>query len=718
MTEPAAPFLHPRRPQLLLRGLLIVIALLVLAAIVLRWDRIGHLQDPRWQTLLSAVGLAVGAWLAGIQARGAGRFRKTAWASLVAIVLAQLCYLVLVWTTFKQHPFIWRVWWLTMVAAVTSTHIVWLRLTAAPDRRKLMRTTIGFALVAAALWAGLALREPLLDDVGDAYLLAMVLFAAASGVGSLVLWLRGLRLANLRVPRPVRIGWAIASQVALVCVAFYAGRITAPPPSLFDRSSSALAHLSAGELDSQVRADLDRLKIVARGLDELNEKFAATSRTVRADREREHRAYFTPKEEDAIRAQFMSFLAYRAALLRIVATYGGFQAVADPEARARCMLVGYAAGALVYENSLKLVGHYRDDDAVRRKLNEADLKWGIPAGAFDRIYDNVARDENAHALAEMAAYFDAHRAEWADARVFAAADMEWIGARIDRSAAEIRSRHFDRSDARWAQLVSRVRRDTYDPIYSTQSIVSTWVGDTRLVQWEPFIRKEQIREMQPKLRPGDILLERRNWFLSNAFLPGFWPHSAIYLGTVEDLESIGLVRRDRNGGWTSDEPEVRANLAAYLKRGHDGEVRTVIESISDGVVFNSLAESMHADYVAVLRPRLSDAQKAKAIAAAFAHLGKPYDFEFDFFSADKLVCTELVYRAYFGMLEFPLVKIMGTDTLPALEIARKFAAERGTPGRQLDFVLFLDGVPAEHVARLADEATFCASIDRPRGFNE
>jgi hypothetical protein len=32
--------------------------------------------------------------------------------------------------------------------------------------------------------------------------------------------------------------------------------------------------------------------------------------------------------------------------------------------------------------------------------------------------------------------------------------------------------------------------------------------------------------------------------------------------------------------------------------------------------------------------------------------------------------------------------------------------------------MFLDGVPGERRAKLADEATFCASIDRPRGFNE
>ena len=184
----------------------------------------------------------------------------------------------------------------------------------------------------------------------------------------------------------------------------------------------------------------------------------------------------------------------------------------------------------------------------------------------------------------------------------------------------------------------------------------------------------------------------------------------------EPLPSAGPTARR---GDARESAQVAKTVDDYLKAAHDGEPHTVIESVSEGVIFNSLTESMSADYVAVLRPRgLGDAERARAIARAFAHVGKPYDFEFDFFSADRLVCTELLYRAYDGLLNFDLVPIMGRMTLPALEIAKKFQAERGSDDRELDFVMFLDAVPAENRARLATEDDFLATIHRPRAFNE
>jgi hypothetical protein len=415
----------------------------------------------------------------------------------------------------------------------------------------------------------------------------------------------------------------------------------------------------------------------------------------------------------------MSYLAYRAALLRMAATYSTFTSIPDPELRARAFLVGYGSGAAVYRASLALVTTYRDEPPARRKLNEADGNCGIAANTFETIYLAVANERNASKVAEMAAYYESKCVEWRAAGVLTADDFDWVDRHIRTSVADIRGMGFDRDTARFEQLLQRVKLDSYTPVYAAQSVVSTLIGDTKMVARGGFISEAQILQMRNKLEPGDILLERRNWFMSNAFLPGFWPHGALYVGEARDLERLGIIRRDANGKWTSDDPAIHDRLHEYLAYAHDGMPHTVIEAVSEGVIFNSLTESMSADYVAVLRPhKLGDADKARAIARAFAHVGKPYDFEFDFFSADKLVCTELVYRSYDGLLKFDLVPIMGRMTLPALEIAKKFAAERARDERELDFVTFLDAVPNERRARVGNEDEFVATIHRPRAFNE
>ena len=79
-----------------------------------------------------------------------------------------------------------------------------------------------------------------------------------------------------------------------------------------------------------------------------------------------------------------------------------------------------------------------------------------------------------------------------------------------------------------------------------------------------------------------------------------------------------------------------------------------------------------------------------------------------------------MYQSYDGLLHLDgyMQQIVGRPAIPALQFCRKFAAERGTPAQELDFVLFLDAVPAKGTARFAAEDEFCASADRPRGFNE
>jgi hypothetical protein len=638
---------------------------------------------------------------------------------------------VLVWGEWKSHTPLWRSWWIAVCVGVGATHHVWVRLLigapillgdASHVRRWVLfvaRLTAAFIAISVALTSSLALGSIPLPELSTPQIVSIAAPVGGSLLGTAALVIRARRRRNRTLMPAGKIGWSIAAAAAVFAVGFYSGRITAPQPGAMELMPSALAHFSADELRAQLELDLKRLKVLSAGLHDLTARSRAMTDELRERLKREHRELYTPAEEDQIRAAFMSYLAYRAALLRMAATYSTFASIPDAELRARAFLVGYASGAAVYRASLALVTTYRDEPPARRKLNESDANCGIAANTFETIYRAVANERNASKVAEMGAYYESKRAEWRAAGVLTPDEFDWVDRQIRTSVADVRAMGFDRDAARFEQLLQRVKLDSYSPVYAAQSVVSTLIGDTKMVARGGFISEAQILAMRGRLQPGDILLERRNWFMSNAFLPGFWPHGALYVGEPRDLERLGLIRRDAGGKWTSDDPAIRDRLDKYLQPAHDGMPHTVIEAVSEGVIFNSLTESMSADYVAVLRPRkLSDADKARAIARAFAHVGRPYDFEFDFFSADKLVCTELLYRSYDGLLKFDLVPIMGRMTLPALEIAKKFAAERAREDRELDFVTFLDAVPAQNRARVGDEDEFVATIHRPRAFNE
>ncbi len=242
----------------------------------------------------------------------------------------------------------------------------------------------------------------------------------------------------------------------------------------------------------------------------------------------------------------------------------------------------------------------------------------------------------------------------------------------------------------------------FDAIMPIQRGAAEWMGNTKVWRLGNYlISLEQLDALRSKLEPGDVFVARRNWYVSNVGLPGFWPHAELYVGTEEALAA-----------YFDGDPEILAvwpeGFSAHLKatypmqwgfysaRSGDGNPVEIIEAISEGVVFSSMAEGAKADYLGVMRPRLTKLEKARAIDRAFAHLGKPYDFDFDFLTDEKLVCSELVFKAYQApgaegrSLVIPLVKVAGRTTLPANELVRMFAEQAGTDRQQLDFVAFLD----------------------------
>jgi hypothetical protein len=315
---------------------------------------------------------------------------------------------------------------------------------------------------------------------------------------------------------------------------------------------------------------------------------------------------------------------------------------------------------------------------------------------------------------------------------------EWINPHLyngpagERAAALAAARMT--SATRWARVenaaaavdnkVDVIKGELFARWFPVQKELATWFGDTRVApEKRRLISDAQLVAMKPLLRPGDILVERRNWYLSNVGLPGFWPHAALYVGTQDDIRAA-----------FDADPAVRAELGTFSERlaaAHprawqalgardaSGHPQVVVEAISEGVVAASLEHSCGADYVAVLRPRLPQVVLARAIDRALGYFGRPYDFDFDFATDDAIVCSELVMKAYEGSagapgLRVPWITVAGRRAIPPTEIVRLFAAELDQPAAQLGFVHFLDGREASHDAVIADARALAASATRPK----
>ena len=151
-----------------------------------------------------------------------------------------------------------------------------------------------------------------------------------------------------------------------------------------------------------------------------------------------------------------------------------------------------------------------------------------------------------------------------------------------------------------------------------------------------------------------MLVVRKEFAATNYFLPGHWPHAALFLGTAGDFAS----------GAISNHPHVRPRLPQLFAATHTTAVLVpdlenawvdgaadgaqhpcVLEAMKDGVRIRSINSALNSDSVVVVRPLLERSDIESALAQALMHEGKPYDFDFDFCVSHRLVCTEVVYRA-------------------------------------------------------------------------
>ncbi|MBX7113588.1 MAG: protein tyrosine phosphatase [Myxococcaceae bacterium] len=367
-------------------------------------------------------------------------------------------------------------------------------------------------------------------------------------------------------------------------------------------------------------------------------------------------------------------------------------------------------------------------------FDEPNAEYGVPKGAFAAMKAKAVHAGTTTQLMTGAAWRPQALLALQKQKASLDLDVQWAVQELLRNGEAAKEKLLQKGAKLYLRNAVDILRDNaLTAVFPVQKNIAEWMGDTRVARvGKPLISKEQVTQLLEKLRPGDIIVTRQNWFISNVGLPGFWPHAELYVGTAAELRSAFDADADVSS-WVASQPEKVGAFSALLAarfpskwkqyesgtdfQGH-APIR-VIEAISEGVSLTAVEHAFGVDYLAAMRPKLPLLEKAKAITRAFAYQGRPYDFDFDFFSDASLVCTELVYKSYAPSndmkgLRIDLVEVAGRRTLPANEWVKLFDAQLGTDQEQLEFVAFLDGQESVSRAVNADAQTLRASFRRPK----
>ena len=358
----------------------------------------------------------------------------------------------------------------------------------------------------------------------------------------------------------------------------------------------------------------------------------------------QERGYYLPDEDERLREVFAQYLEVRTALRGIVARMEPWVDMGrqlDRDEQLRVFIIGFTAACYLVRSGFFMIGMANGRKVVKRKLDEAEPRFGIPRKAFTetyRIQSSVRRMWKFH---ESWQFYDRNKGE-----IQAFHEDTELGEIVSLLVAEepfmeTRRREYWKHRIRYRLHSFRRRhRTTFEQtMFQLFEIGGRTVSELRdpttgLPRQPKRAAGEACEAAAEILEPGDIIITRHSDALSNLFLPGFWPHAALYVG------KLGSGR---------------------------GEV---VEAKKDGVKLRPLSETLSVDAFIVLRAKVGSPIRDCAAERALTHVGKLYDFAFDFRQAHRLACTALVYRSWHGQagITFKLGEQAGRMCLSAEDL--------------------------------------------------
>ena len=353
----------------------------------------------------------------------------------------------------------------------------------------------------------------------------------------------------------------------------------------------------------------------------------------------ELRGYFNPVEDERLRDTYARYLAIRVSLWDIIQTSQGaaHRVQKKPESASlqdlRDFSIAFCAAEIIVRTGEYLIDLARKRDIIWRKLDEADQRYGLQRKSFTRIYRQLTSAFRMYGFYRACEVFDKHKAE-----IMEAAPTEIVGILTTLNLPTASRGDHIRRYHRFVKFSTKRRQLSAwkNILFSIFEMTGSDIADLKI----PFLKPPQapkrvssqvIETIRTHLEPGDVFVTRHDDAMSNVFLPGFWPHSALWLG-ADDAD--------------------------------------ILEAKKDGVLLRQIEDTLQVDAFVVIRPKLTPEQMSEALSRGRSHTGKPYDFIFDFRATDRLVCTEVIYRTYHGIgaIDFDLTLQAGRHCLTAEDL--------------------------------------------------
>lgn len=364
---------------------------------------------------------------------------------------------------------------------------------------------------------------------------------------------------------------------------------------------------------------------------------------------------FSPSENEEMAYWFARFVTIRHNLWSIVETgissTGGIGKVCETHDY-QYFVLGYSAVCSLIRMDQFLIKKVAYHPLIQRKLNEALPEHRVERKQFHYIQKAVTQPSNAIRI---------HQAHRLLKKKYNKVQIAVINTPVERVFQQLtqKERYINLSRRQYFGAWLRSRQLNWrrrGASAKRKSLFSILEYSGRLAAELSLPRPKKVNasiraEVKKILQPGDFFVTRHSKALTNLFLPGYWPHVAFYIGTESERAQLNIKCSDENAAlWSGD--------------------NCTFEALKDGVHFRPLSETLNVDAFVIIRPNFSTEQKGLAISRVIKHAGKGYNFDFDFFSSDQLVCTEVIYRAYDGINEqsIPLIERMGRKTLSAQDL--------------------------------------------------